>query len=156
MGLLATIVGTEGDDTLTGGWHNPTHGTSGLVPALPIDLTIDGPVVLPEDYPSQVRVWTVGDEIDGNVVFDYRFINSETPDWLAGAAPGIHGAIRVRRGSHNAVVIDGTLAQNPSVEIIRDYQLSDGYISYLIFTKEQESGGPLDLYEQGESFETTG
>jgi hypothetical protein len=42
------------------------------------------------------------------------------------------------------------------VEIIRDRQLPNGYRSTRIFTKEQESGGPLNLVEPGESFDVAG
>jgi hypothetical protein len=133
-----------------------THGVDGDVSALPIELTLDGLVGLPAAYPSQLRIWTEGDGIDGNIVFDYRFINSETPELLGGVAPAINGAIRVRRGPHNAVTIDGALAQYPSVEIIRDYVLPNGYRSIRVFTKAEESGGPLNLYERGEDFSVVG
>ncbi len=70
--------------------------------------------------------------------------------------PAINGAIRVQQGPHNAVTIDGALAQYPSVEIIRDYVLPNGYRSIRVFTKTQESGGPLNLYEPGEAFSAVG
>jgi hypothetical protein len=75
---------------------------------------------------------------------------------IGGVAPAINGAIRVQQGPHNAVTIDGALAQYPSVEIIRDHVLPNGYFSSLIFTKAQESGGPLNLYEPGEKFSVAG
>lgn len=133
-----------------------THGNGGDIDALPINLTVDGGVRLPDDYPSQFRLFTHGEGIDGNIVFDYRFINSETPKSLAGAAPAINGAVRLQRGPHNTVQIDGRLAQYPSVEVVRDYQLPNGYWSTLILAKPQESGGPLNLYEPGETFVAAG
>jgi hypothetical protein len=134
----------------------PTHGGSGDIPALPIQVTVNGPVELPNDYPSQLRVWTTGSGIDGNIVFDYRFINSETPKVLAGAAPAINGVIRIQRGDGGAVMIDGRLAHYPSVEIMHDEQLVNGYKTTLIFVKLQDSGGPLNLYKSGESFVAAG
>ena len=133
-----------------------THGSDGEIDALPINVTVDGGVKLPEDYPSQLRLFTHGEGIDGNIVFDYRLINSETPSLGAGLAPGINGAIRVQRGPHNIVQVDGRLAQYPSVEIVRDYQLPNGYWSTLVLAKPQESGGLLNLYEPGEKFAVAG
>jgi hypothetical protein len=89
-------------------------------------------------------------------VFDYRFLNSETPGILGGFAPAINGAIRVRQGPDGTVLIDGHLAEYPSVEIIRDHPLPNGYHSTLIFTERQESGGPLNLFETGDPFEVEG
>ena len=136
----------------------PTRDSEGReVPALPIELTVDGPVSLPDYYPSQVRVWTRGDGIDGNIVFDYRFLNSLTPAAVGGVAPAINGAIRVRRPWYpDEVDIDGRLAQYPTVEIIRDHQLPNGFHSAEIFVKQQDSGGPLNLYEPGEPFAVRG
>jgi hypothetical protein len=136
----------------------PTHdGDGSEVAALPIDLTVDGPTrQLPDDYPSQLRLWTRGDGIDGNIVFDYRLLNSKTPELVGGLAPAINGAVRLRQGPNGTVTIDGRLAQYPSVEIIRDEQLPNGYKSTLIFTKAQESGGPLNLIEPGEKFAVSG
>jgi hypothetical protein len=62
----------------------------------------------------------------------------------------------VREGEDGTVEIDGRLAQYPSVEIICDHQLPNGYHSALIFTKPQESGGPANLYETGEEFDVAG
>ena len=97
-----------------------THGEDGEIEALPIETTADGPVELPDGYPSQLRWWTEGDGIDGNIVFDYRFLNSETPSFAGdiarrSTAPSGSGRARPAR-----VLIDGRLAQYPSVEIIRD------------------------------------
>jgi hypothetical protein len=78
----------------------PTHGTCGAdVDALPVEVTYPTRVELPDEYPSQLRVYQHGDGVDGNVVFDYRFLNSETPELLGAAAPAINGSIRVRPGS---------------------------------------------------------
>ncbi|MET0459802.1 MAG: hypothetical protein ABW195_11180 [Ilumatobacteraceae bacterium] len=133
-----------------------THGEDGEVEALPIETTADGPVELPDGSPSQLRWWTEGDGIDGNIVFDYRFVNSETPSFVSDIAPAINGAVRVRRGPDGTVELDGRLAPYPSVEIIRDQQLPNGYRSTMIFVKPQESGGPVNLYEPGESFAAEG
>jgi hypothetical protein len=136
----------------------PTHGSDGEVAALPVELTVDpGNVRLPDDYPSQVRVYTYGDGIDGNVVFDYRFVNSMTPEAAGGVAPGINGAVRVRQGENGTVEIDGALAQYPSVEIMRDRPGAGGeYQSEVIFQRRQESGGPLNLTEPSTPFEASG
>ena len=134
----------------------PTHGSDGDKAALPINLKIDGARGLPDDYPSEFHVYTHGEGIDGNIAFEYRFVNSETPKSLAGVAPAIDGAIRVQRGPKNSVEIDGRLAQYPSVEIIRDYQVPNGYWSTLVLAKAQESGGPLNLYESQEKFGVIG
>ena len=133
-----------------------THGDDGVVDALPIETTADGPVELPDGYPSQVRWWTEGDGIDGNIVFDYRFVNSRTPSFAGDIAPAINGAVRVRQGPDGTVVLDGRLAQYPSVEFIRDRQLPNGYRSTRIFVKAQESGGPVNLFEPGERFAASG
>jgi hypothetical protein len=136
----------------------PTHGGDGELPALPVELTIDpGNVRLPEDYPSQVRVYTYGEDIDGNVVFDYRFLNSMTPEAAGGVSPGINGAVRVRQGEDGTVDIDGAIAQYPSVEIMRDRPTANGgYDSEIIFQRRQESGGPLNLHEPSTPFEASG
>jgi hypothetical protein len=135
----------------------PTHGEDGDTAALPIELTVDpGTVEMPEKYPSQMRVYTWGEGIDGNIVFDYRFLNSRVPEIAGGLAPAINGAVRLRRGAGGTLEIDGRLAQYPSVEIIRDTQLENGYRSALIFTKAQESGGPINLYEPAEEFRANG
>ena len=135
----------------------PSHNSDGSESAaLPVDLVFDPGVTLPEDYPSQVRVFTHGEGVDGNVVFDYRFLNSRTPRAIAGVSPGIHGAIRVRRGSGSDVLIDGVLAQYPSVEIIRDRARGSGYSSSMIYTRQQASGGPSNLYRPGTEFSESG
>jgi len=133
-----------------------THGEDGEIDALPIETTADGPVELPDEYPSQLRWWTQGDGIDGNIVFDYRFLNSATPSFAGGIAPAISGAVRVRRGPAGTVRLDGRLAQYPSVEIIRDRRRPNGYRSTRMFVKAQESGGPVNLYEPGERFAAAG
>jgi hypothetical protein len=103
-----------------------------------------------------MRVYTWGEGIDGNIVFDYRFLNSRVPEIAGGLAPAINGAVRLRRGAGGTLEIDGRLAQYPSVEIVRDTQLENGYRSALIFTKAQESGGPINLYEPAEEFRVNG
>jgi hypothetical protein len=133
-----------------------THGSGGDIDALPINLTVDDERPDIREYPSQFRLFTRCTGCEGNIAFDYRFLNSETPKSMAGVLPGINGAVRLQRGPHNTVQIDGRLAQYPSVEVIRDYHLPNGYWSTLILSKPQESGGPLNLYEPGEKFVAAG
>jgi len=135
----------------------PTPRGDEEVEALPIDLTRDGPTGgLPDTYPSQVGMWTKGEGIDGNVVFNYRFLNAAIPEWSRDLAPVIHGNVRIRQGSDGQVLVDGKLAQYPSVEIIRDVEVPDGFRSTVIYQSEQESGGPLSLYEDPSPFEAEG
>jgi hypothetical protein len=116
-----------------------------LAPLVMVALALTG-CVLPSDPPSPYAALAVVRDGDG----------LGRPELIGGVAPAINGAIRVQQGPHSAVTIDGALAQYPSVEIIRDYVLPNGYFSSLIFTKAQESGGPLNLYEPGEKFSVAG
>ena len=110
----------------------------------------------PPDSPSSVGIYDKGDGITGNIVFSYRFLNSQTPSVLAGVAPAINGAIRVQKGAGGSVAIDGTLAQYPSVEIIRDTVIPNGYRSTLIYTRRQASGSPKALFVPGSKFNAAG
>lgn len=135
----------------------PTHGEDGEVDALPIELTTNGPSGgLPDTYPSQVGTWTEGEGITGNVAFNYRFVNSVTPEFARDLAPAIAGRVRVRQGPDGEVLVDGDLAQYPSVEIIRDTELPNGYRSTVIHRRQQETGGPLSLLEEPSPFEAEG
>ncbi len=133
-----------------------THGAGGAIGALPIEVTMGPKGSYPPDRPSSVGVYEKGDGVTGNVVFSYRFLNSQTPSAIAGVAPAINGAIRVQKGAGGSVAIDGMLAQYPSVEIIRDTAIPNGYRSTVIYTRTQASGSPKALFVPGTKFNAAG
>lgn len=131
----------------------PTINSDGsLEPALPVDFYLNPGTTLPPDYPSVFRQYTTGEGIDGNIVFDYRFLNSHTPSQLGGVSPAINGLVRVMQGPNGTVEMDGLFAQYPSYEIMRDRNGTTN----VIYQRQQEAGGPSNLYEPSTDFVAAG
>lgn len=127
-----------------------THNGIEEVPALPIDLeNVNNIRKLPPDYPSSFRIYDDGiREIrEGGIGFDFRFINSVTPEPIAGLAPAITGAVLVEQLSEGRVSIDFVRTPYPSIEIIRDsYNPDNSLSSTLIWTQTQNVDDPWGLF----------
>ena len=132
-----------------------TYGDDGEVAATADRDDRRRPVDLPDDYASQFRLWTDGDGIDGNVVLDYRFLDSETPSWSGGTRRRSTGR-SASAGPRRHVEIDGRLAQYPSVEIDPGRAVAERHRSTVIFTKAQRVGRSANLVEPGERFDVAG
>ncbi len=128
-----------------------THDGNGEVAALPIEMRNMGNVAaLPEvEYPSLLRQYGPGiEEIrNGGIGFDFRFINSVTPEIVAGAAPAIIGAVLLERADDGQVSINYTGSPYPSLEVIRDtFDDDEMPTSTLVLTHEQNTDDPWGLY----------
>lgn len=127
-----------------------THDGTSEVPALPIDLeNVNNIRKLPPDYPSSFRIYDdkIQEIADGGIGFDFRFINSVTPEPIAGLAPAITGAVLVEQRSNGRVSLDFVRTPYPSIEIIRDsYNPDNSLSSTLIWTQTQNVDDPWGLF----------